>query len=198
MTEIQRRMPTGTFRAVRNEEIDDLLAAATAETPARKRLKTSEVQVVRHTQPPTPPALRPISEAVGLYGEQLAEHQRSMYAALNTLAHRLQLTELKLLEVVQGQFQGVVEAVKQGNHLIEQNNNLQTQVYQQSQGAAQSFDEMTSFWREHSNLNKRVLRSKITRTVKRVYRDPSQTLIGVVGGMLLSAAGYALIALIAH
>ena len=193
MTELQRRMPTGTFRAVSDQDIDSLLAAATAQTPARTRLKTSEVQVVpRQTQPPTPPALRPITEAVHTYGEQLAEHQRSVYAALNVLAHRLHETEQGVLEAVQN----AVEAVRQVNMTLEQNNNLQAHVYKQQQGAAQSFDEMTQHWREATGLNQRVLKSKITRTVKRIYRDPSQTAIGGAFGVLISLALFAIFQLV--
>jgi predicted RND superfamily exporter protein len=201
MSEIQRRMPTGTFKSVLDEDIDNLLTAATTETPARKRLKTSEVQVVRQTQPPTPPALRPITEAMHAYGEQLAEHQRAMYAALNLLAHRLHATEQNVLASVQaneGQVREVVEAVRQGNQLIEQNNHLQAHVYQQQQGTAKSFNEMTEHLREASGLNKRVLQSKITRTVKRIYKDPSQTAIGGAFGVLISLAAFAIFQLVTH
>jgi len=192
---IRKRMPTGTFKAVRDEDIDNLLAAATQETPARQRLKTSEVQLVpRNTQPPTPPALRPITELVHSYGEQLAEHQRTMYAAMNLLSHRLQETEDGLM----GQVATMIDALKQTNALLEHNNNLQAHVYQTTQGSANAFNEMTQHWRETARLNKRVLQSKVTRTLKRVYKDPSQTLIGAVAGILTSAVFYAVFVLITH
>ena len=201
MSQIQKRFPTGTFKAVTDlaqfddAEIDDLLMQATTETPARKRLKTSEVQVVpRAATPPTPPALRPITEMVHGYGEQLSEHQRAVYAAMNLLAHRLHETEQRINDKIAE----ALEGSKQTNMLLEHNNNLQAHVYQQSQGAAQSFDELTQYWRENSKLNRRVLNSKITRTMKRVYRDPSQTGIGAIAGVLLTVACFALYQLIAH